>query len=144
MTEQRTFYGTNESYLELLKWLKEVFRVFKDKRFFITVTNEIKRTLPQNSWFHKINTMITDFLRQQAKEQGNKEYYKINADTTKLWVKQEFLGYVEDAKGELQLRKTSNLKTFEMNQLWQDLQIYFAPLGLNLPDPNQKQFLEEK
>ena len=136
MTEQRTFYGTNESYLELLKWLKEVFRVFKDNRFFITVTNEIKRTLPQNSWFHKINTMVADYLRQQAKEQGKEDYYKINEETTKLWIKQEFLGYVE-INGERHLRKTRNLKTFEMNELWEQLQRYFAPLGLDIPNPNE-------
>ena len=100
-------------------------------------TNERPRSLEQNNWLHKIIEMVTDFMRADAKERGDENYYRINTDRTKLWIKEEFLGYVE-VNGERQLRKTSNLKTFEMNELWQNLQIYFAPLGLDLPDPNQE------
>ena len=136
MTEQRIYHCTNPEYLELLKWLKEVFRVMQGKRIFITISNEAKRSLPQNNYFHRVNKLITDFLRDQAKTQGNEEYYQINEESTKLWIRQKFLGYVE-VKGELTLRKTSNMKTFEMNELWASLQLYFSKLGLDIPDPNE-------
>ena len=104
-------------------------------------TNERPRSTVQNSWFHKINQLISDFRRAQAKDEGDEFYYKINAETNKIWIKENFLGYVE-INGERHLRKTSTLKTFEMNELWENLQIHFAPLGLVIPDPDQKDFLD--
>lgn len=103
-----------------------------------TITNERPRSLVQNNWFHRVNKLISDFTRNNAKERGDEHYYKINEERTKLWIKEEFLGYVE-IDGERQLRKTSKLKTFEMNELWGNLQIYFAPLGLDIPNPNEKE-----
>lgn len=113
------------------------------KKITATFSNEKNRTLPQNSWFHKINSMVTEYLRNQAKEQGNEEWWQIDEDSTKIWIKQTFLGW-EEKDGEKKLRKTSNLKTFQMNELWEALQIYFAPKGLNLPDPNQTNFINER
>ena len=81
--------------------------------------------------------MITDFLRAKAKDEGNTEYYKIDEETTKTWIKQEFLGYELDENGEKRLRKTSNLKTFQMNELWENLQRFFAERGLDIPNPNE-------
>ena len=86
----------------------------------------LQRSLPQNNWFHAINKMISDFMRQSAKDQGNELYYEINEETTKLWIKQKFLGY-EEIKGERHLRHTRDLKTFEMNELWELLQKHLCP-----------------
>lgn len=127
--------------LEVLESFDFMHKKYTGKRMRVEITNEHKRTNLQNSWFHKINSMITTYLRSKAKDEGNAEYYKLDEETTKLWIKQEFLGYELDKNGEKKLRRTSNLKTFEMNELWQNLQVYFAPLGLNLPDPNQTEFI---
>ena len=123
--------------------IRDIIRSRAGRFLRIILTNEKKRSIEQNSWFHVVNKMIADFLRQQSKEQGNEKYYEINEETTKLWIKQKFLGY-EEIEGERYLRKTRNLKTFEMNQLWEDLQLYFAPKGLNIPDPNQSEFVKDK
>jgi len=119
--------------------IREFHKKMAGKQVNTKSSNERQRSVPQNNWFHKINAMVSAYLRADAKEQGNAEYYKINEETTKIWIKQEFLGYVE-VDGELQLRKTSNLKTFEMNELYENLQVYFAPLGLDLPSPNEKDY----
>lgn len=126
--------------IDVLETFDFMHKKYIGKKLRVEITNERKRSNAQNRWFHKINSMITDFLRAKAKDEGNAEYYKIDEETTKIWIKQEFLGY-EEIEGERKLRRTSNLKTFEMNNLWQDLQIYFSPLGLNLPDPNQTEFI---
>lgn len=141
MKEQRLYIVEPNGFppKDISTWLREIHSRNIGKQLSMTITNERKRTTAQNSWFHKINSMIAEFLRNQAKESGDENYYKINEDTTKLWIKQEFLGY-EEINGERHLRKTSKLKTFEMNELWENLQIYFAPLDLILPDPNQKDF----
>lgn len=125
--------------LDIMQEIEKIHQNNPCKQMRLGITNERKRSLVQNAWFHKINSIITVFLRQQAKEQGNELYYEIDEDTTKHWIKKKFLGYVLDETGEKVLRKTSKLKTFEMNQLWQDLQIYFAPRGLDLPNPNEKE-----
>ena len=124
---------------DISHWLRTIHKGHIGKQLSMTVTNERIRSIKQNSWLHKVIDMITQFTRGRAKESGDENYYKINNETTKLWIKQEFLGY-EEINGERHLRKTSNLKTFEMNELWENLQIYFAPLDLILPDPNQKDF----
>lgn len=116
--------------------LTEIHMKNKGKQIRLGITNERKRSLKQNSWFHKIITDIALFLRNQAKEQGNENYYEVNEETTKLWVKQKFLGY-EEINGEKHLRKSSKLTTFEMNELWENLQIYFAPKGLDIKNPNE-------
>ena len=122
--------------------IKEIHKKYSGKQLTLTISNERKRTNLQNNWFHHVNKLIADFMRAYKKEQGDENYYKVNEETTKLWIKQEFLGYVE-IEGERHLRKTSNLKTFEMNELFEQLQVYFSPFNLNIPDPNQKDFLEK-
>jgi hypothetical protein len=128
--------------LEVSQELRDIHKKYSGKQLTLTISNERKRTNPQNNWFHHVNKLIADFMRAYKKEHGDENYYKVNEETTKLWIKQEFLGYTEDEKHERHLRKTSNLKTFEMNELWQQLQVFFSPFGLNIPDPNQKDFLE--
>jgi len=122
---------------EVLLEIEKIHLANIGKQMRIGITNEKKRSLSQNSYFHLINKLISDFLRNEAKEQGNENYYEINEETTKLWVKQKFLGY-ELIDGEKHLRRTSKLKTFEMNELWENLQIYFAPKGLDIPNPNER------
>lgn len=134
---------TNQTYQETLSWLKSIFRAYPDKWMMLSATNERKRTIKQNSWLHAVITLVSDFLRSQAKEQGNEKYYEINPDTTKLWIKQTFLGY-EEIKGERHLRHSSKLSTIECNELFDLLQKHFSPLGLNLPDPNQTDFINDK
>ncbi len=119
--------------------IREFHKKMAGKQVNTKSSNERQRSVPQNNWLHKVIQLITDFVRESKKERGDPEYYKVTFDRTKLWVKEEFLGYVE-IDGELQLRKTSNLKTFEMNELWDNLQIYFAPLGLDIPSPNEKDY----
>jgi len=123
--------------------IKEIVKNRAGKFLRFILTNEKTRTIPQNSWFHVVVKIISDFLRQQAKDQGNEKYYEINEETTKIWIKQTFLGY-EEIKGERHLRKSRNLKTFEMAELWELLQKYFSPMGLNIPDPNQQGFIKDK
>jgi hypothetical protein len=82
-------------------------------------------------------------MREQAKSQGQEDYYTINEETTKLWIKQTFLGY-EEIKGERHLRHSSRLSTIECNELFDLLQKHFSPLGLNLPDPGQTDFINNK
>ena len=123
--------------------IKEIVKNRAGKFLRFILTNEKTRTIPQNSWFHAIVKIISDFSRQQAKNQGNEKYYEINEETTKLWIKQKFLGY-EEISGERHLRKSRNLKTFEMAELWENLQRYFSPMGLNIPDPNQQDFIKDK
>jgi len=119
--------------------IRDIHKKYSGKFLRLIVTNERTRTNPQNNWLHAVIELITKYLRTTAKENGDENYYTINEETTKLWIKQKFLGYVE-VNGERQLRKTSNLKTFEMNELLQNLQIYFAPLGLDIPSPNEKDY----
>ena len=114
-----------------------IHRKYAGKKMQLTLTNERKRTTPQNSWFHKVNSLVCAYLRNKRKEQGDEDYYKIDEEWTKYWIKVNFLGYELDENGEKRLRKTSNLKTFEMNELWENLQIYFAPRGLDIPNPNE-------
>jgi hypothetical protein len=123
--------------------IKEIVKNRAGKFLRFILTNEKTRTIPQNSWFHVVVKIISDFLRQQAKDQGNEKYYEINEETTKLLINQKFLGY-EEINGERHLRKSRNLKTFEMAELWADLQRYFSPMGLNIPDPNQQDFIKDK
>lgn len=144
MKESRTYNPcNNESLSEVQQWINNLWTLRQGKRLTIIVTTEITRTLPQNNWFHAIVQLITDFNRKNAKERGDENYYKINFDRTKLWIKDEFLGY-EEVNGERQLRKTSRLKTFEMTELWDNLQRYFSPLGLDIPSPNEKDYRKGK
>lgn len=119
--------------------LKEIHKKYVGKQLCMDISNERKRTLPQNSWLHHIVKLITDFERARAKEAGDEFYYKINEERTKLEIKEEFLGYKE-INGERHLRKTRNLKTFEMTELWENLQIHYAPLGLDIPCPNEEEY----
>ena len=138
MKKQFNYTVTQDGHMpaETREELRKIHLANIGKQIRLGITNEKKRSLSQNSYFHLINKMIADFLRAQAKDQGNELYYEINEETTKLWIKQKFLGY-EEIDGERHLRHTSKLKTFEMNELWENLQIYFAPRGLNIPDPKQ-------
>lgn len=119
--------------------IREIHKKYSGKFLRLIVTNERTRTNPQNNWLHAVIELITNFLRTTAKESGDENYYTINEETTKLWIKQKFLGY-EEINGERQLRKTSKLKTFECNELFENLQRYFAPLGLDIPSPNEKDY----
>jgi hypothetical protein len=144
MKEERTISQcNNESYLEIVSWIKEVFRAHPDKWMRIIVSNERKRSILQNSWLHAVIKIISDFMRNQAKEQGQEDYYTINEETTKLWIKQKFLGY-EEIQGERHLRHTSKLSTIECNELFDLLQQHFSKYGLNLPDPGQTDFINDK
>jgi hypothetical protein len=123
--------------------VKQILKEKAGKWLRFMITNERKRSIPQNSWLHAVITLISDFLRSQAREQGNEKYYEINPDTTKLWIKQTFLGY-EEINKERHLRHTSKLTTIECNELFDLLQKHFSPLGLNLPDPGQTDFINNK
>jgi len=125
--------------VDINEQIVSIHRKYAGKKLRLELTNERKRTLPQNSWFHAINKMICAYLRNQRKEQGDENYYKIDEEWTKYWIKVNFLGYELDENGEKRLRKTSNLKTFEMAELWENLQRYFAPRGLDIPNPNEGQ-----
>jgi hypothetical protein len=114
-----------------------IHRKYVGKKLRLEITNERKRSNAQNRWFHEINNMITEFLRNERKQQGDEDYYKIDEETTKLWIKQNFLGYELDENGEKKLRRTSKLKTFEMAELCENLQRFFAPRGLDIPSPNE-------
>ena len=110
---------------------------YPNKEFEILLTNEKKRSSPQNRWLHGIAIpMITQFLRETKKDRGEEDYYKINEDSIKLWIKEKFLGY-EEINGEKYLRRTSKLNTIQFMELKEALQIYWAPKGLNIPDPKE-------
>lgn len=104
-----------------------------------STTTDRKRTSLQNRWFHKVVTIITEFKREIAKDNGDEEYFKISEDRTKLEIKEQYLGW-EEVGGQKRLRHTSNLSTLQMNELWEGLQIEYAPQGLYIPNPNE--FLE--
>lgn len=140
MKEQLEYIVSEEGKapIEITKTVLAFQRKNIGKKIRLEITNERKRSNQQNAWFHLVNKMICDYLREQRKQQGDEDYYKIDEETTKLWIKQEFLGYELDENGEKRLRRTRNLKTFEMNELWENLQIYFSPRGLDIPNPNGK------
>ena len=120
--------------------IREYHRQRIGKRVELTLDDSIKRTTQQNSWFHKIVDMITKFERELAKDSGDENYYKISNERMKLEIKEKYLGW-EEKDGNIVLRQTSNLNTIQMNELWEALQINYAPLGLIIPDPNQKEFM---
>lgn len=121
-----------ESKLRFVSFLKKNANKLIEHR----ATNERKRTTLQNSWFHKIVSMITGFKRELAKDAGDELYYQISEERVKLEIKEKYLGW-EEVGGQKRLRHTSNLNTIQMNELWEALQVEYAPLGLYLPDPNQ-------
>jgi hypothetical protein len=125
--------------LEASQKIKEFHRANIGKKITTTLSNEHIRSLVQNNWLHAVIQLITDFERALAKEAGDEKYYRITTERKKLEIKEEFLGYVE-VNGELKLRATHNLKTFECNELFENLQIYYAPLGLDIPSPNEKDY----
>ena len=128
--------------LELSNDIRKIGLRYKGKHFQINLDNETKRTIPQNSGLHLYINIITTFLRESKKQRGDEEYYKINFDRVKLWIREEFLGY-EEINRERQLRHTSNLNKIQMIELFENLQIYFAPLGLELPEL-KKDYYEDK
>jgi len=123
--------------VDINEQIVSIHRKYAGKKLRLELTNERKRSLQQNSWFHAINKMICAYLRNQRKEQGDENYYKIDEEWTKYWIKVNFLGYELDENGEKQLRKTSKLKTIEMAELCENLQRYFAPRGLDIPSPEE-------
>ena len=119
--------------------VKQILKERVGKWLRMMITNERQRTIPQNSYFHKIVQMITDFERALAKEAGDELYYKITFERKKLEIKEDFLGWVE-VNGKLELMHSSKLTTIQMNELWENLQIHYAPLGLDIPNPNEKDY----
>ena len=144
MKEERIIPQCNNvTFQEAVSWLKSVFRAHPDKYMKIIITNERKRTIPQNSWLHFVIKLIADFMRAEAKDQGNEDFWMIDEESTKRWIKEKFLGS-EEVNGERRLRHTAKLTTIEMTSLWEDMQLYFSPRGLRLPDPNQTDFINDK
>lgn len=91
-----------------------------------------KRSILQNNAYHGIAVkLITEFFRDKG--------YQVNESEVHEWIKSKFLGYdIYYINGEeiKILKSTANLTTMGMMTLYQDLQIYFAPLGLDIPDPD--------
>lgn len=139
MKEQLT-YRVNDKGLpppEQSRIIRDYHKKHIDKRITMTLDDSMKRTTKQNSWLHKIVNMITEFERETAKDSGDVLYYQISDERVKLNIKEKYLGW-EEIDGQKRLRHTSNLNTLQMNELWEALQIEYAPLGLYLPDPNEK------
>lgn len=122
--------------------IREYHKKHIGKRVEMTLDDSRRRTTPQNSWFHKIINMITEFKRETAKDNGDESYYMISEERVKLEIKEKYLGW-EEVDGQKRLRHTRNLSTIQMNELWEALQIEYAPLGLYLPDPNETEFFDE-
>ena len=125
---------------ELSMKIKEIGLKYAGKDFEWTISNEHKRSNKQNRFLHGVYIpRITEYVRGYKKERGDEDYYKISEDKIKLWIKEEFLGY-EEIDGERRLRKTSNLSTVQEMELQDQLQIYWASRGLDLPNPNEKDY----
>jgi len=141
--KERLTYRINDKGLppdEQSRIIKEFHRKRIGKRITMILDDSNKRSTEQNSWFHKIVDLITNFEREMAKDSGDETYYRISNERVKLEIKEEFLGW-EEINGQKRLRRTSNLSTIQMNELWEALQIKYAPLGLIIPDPNQTNFI---
>lgn len=136
-TQEYIYDDKGQMPVDIVRDIVAIGKKYAGKRMTVTLTNNRKRTSPQNRWLHAVINLISNWMRNDAKERGDELYYEINPEVTKLWIKQKFLGYYEDEKHEKHLRETRNLTTIECNELFELLQRHFAPLGLDIPEPNE-------
>lgn len=97
------------------------------------------RTLSQNAFLHGgLIPQVREILREWAKENGDSDWYLIDDEATKEWIKERFLGYetklIFDEPTKF-LRKTSLLDIYEFSEMIENCVRFFSLKGFEIQLP---------
>lgn len=97
------------------------------------------RTLSQNAFLHGgLIPQVRDILRTMAKDRGDENYYGIDDETTKEWIKKKFLGYetklILDEPEEF-LKHTSKLDKYQFGEMIDNCVTFFTMKGYEIQLP---------